>query len=118
VTFVGCTFATGFASTRRDERVEMPLADILGVRLDYHHGRGLLTVRTAQGKVTIGDHIESFQLIAEVLFDAVEVNRASPESYRAALAREPAVRTPWYGWLILVGGIGVVVGGLLWMVVY
>lgn len=117
VTFVRCKFVTGFTSSRRDERLELPLADILGARMVHHRDGATLALRTTSGTVNIGDHLQSFQPVAEALFDAIEVNRASPESYRAALAREPVVRTPWYGWFILVGSIAAIVGGLIWAIV-
>ncbi len=65
-------------------------------------------MRTTGGRVTVKDDLHPFQTLADVLSDIVELNRTSPEAYAAALAREPKIRTPWYGWLIMVAAIGAI----------
>ena len=106
--FHGFNFVTAFIGNRPSDRTELPLTDILGARLDVSHGHASLRLRTARGRLVIGDNLQPFQPLAAILFDVVEQNRASPETYRVALAREPVVRTPWYGWLIIATALGLV----------
>jgi hypothetical protein len=108
VTFRGFRFITSFIGNKPVRELTLPLADILGGRIWTNHGQFSLNLRTTAGKVTIPDTVQPFQPLAAVLLDAIEVNRKSPGTFAAALAREPKIRTPWYGWLILALALAVV----------
>ncbi len=81
-----------------------------------NHGRSSLYLRTTAGKVTIPDTVQPFQPLAAVILDAAEVNRKNPTAFAAALAREPQIKIPWFGWLILALGLALVAGlsALIW----
>lgn len=101
VVFRNFVFVSSFVRNSVRTRVELPFSDLL-VGLVYHHrGRATLVLRTTEGKVGVGEDVEPFETLVELLLDLVELNRTSPERYRAALAREPRVHTPWYGWGII-----------------
>ena len=68
----------------------------------------VLEVRTTKGKVIVSDYIQPFDRLAQILSDAAELSRSSPEGYRQALAQEPVVHTPWYGWAIIAVALAVV----------
>ena len=116
VTFRGFRFITSFIGDKTLRELTMPFADILGGRIWADHGQFSLYLRTTAGKVTIPDTVQPFQPLAAVLLDTAEVNRKNPTAFSAALAREPQIKTPWYGWLILALALAVVAGlsVLLW----
>ena len=109
VAFHNFTFVRAFVGNPKLKLVELPFTDILSVFQEYYKGRAFLTVRTTRGRVVMKDNLHPFQTLADVLADIVELNRTSPESYAAAVAREPKVNTPWYGWLIIAAAVGAVV---------
>lgn len=116
VTFRGFRFITSFIANRPLRELTLPFADILGGRVWTNHGRSSLHLRTTAGKVTISDAVQPFQPLAAVLLDAAEVNRKDPAAFAAALAREPQIKVPWYGWLILASALAFVacLSALLW----
>lgn len=109
-TFRGFQFVTSFIGNKPIREITLQFADILGGRIWTNHGRFSLYLRTTAGKVTIPDTVQPFQPLAAVLLDAAEVNRKNPTAFAAALAREPRIRTPWYGWLIFTLALAVVAG--------
>jgi len=115
--FLEFTFITAFVGNRPHARTELDFADILGARIICDRSGATLHLRTTKGRVTVRDKFESFQTLAGVFFDAVEVNRMSPEKYLAALAREPEVHTPWWGWLPILALVGFI-GWAVWRVVW
>jgi hypothetical protein len=110
IVFRGFTFITGFIGNRRAELVSMHFQDILGGRIWVNDGQYSLSLRTTAGKVTVTDAVKPFHELAGLLFDVAEVNRSLPDGYAAALAREPRIRTPWYGWLIFALALAGVAG--------
>ena len=110
VTFRGFRFITSFIGNKPLRELTLPFADILGGRIWANHGQFSLTLRTTSGKVTSPDMVQPFQPLAAVLLDAAEVNRKNPTAFAAALAQEPQIRTPWYGWLILALALAAVAG--------
>jgi hypothetical protein len=110
VVFRGFTFTTSFIGNRRSAEATLSFHDILGGRIWASHGQHSLYLRTTAGKVTITDALKPFPELASVLLDAAEVNRSAPDRYSAALAREPRIETPWYGWLIFAFALLVVAG--------
>lgn len=115
VVFRHYAFVTSFVRNPAQDRVEIPFGDLLvGVTL---HGKGriFLQLRTTRGEILINDVVHPFLTLIQLLLDIVELNRTSPETYRAALAREPQLRTPWYGWaLIAVAAFAVI--GWFWLI--
>lgn len=109
VIFRNLSFICSFAGNPRQSLVELPFSEILSIYQEFHKGHSYFTVRTTAGKVILRDDLHPFQTMGEVLADIVELNRAAPEAYKAALAREPVVRTPWYGWLIFFAAVGAIV---------
>jgi hypothetical protein len=116
VSFRGFRFITSFIGNKPIPELTLPFTDILAGRMWANHGQFSLVLRTTAGKVTIPDTVQPFQTLATVLLDAVEVNRKNPEAFTAALAREPQIKTPWYGWLIFAASLAAVAGlaVLLW----
>ncbi len=80
-----------------------------------NHGRAV-TVRTTQGQVVIFDRLQNFEQVVALLADFAEANRLDPAAYRAALAREPQLKTPWWGWLLLIGLSVGIVAVISWLV--
>ncbi len=116
VTFRGFRFITSFIGNKTLPELTLSFTDILGGRIWANHGQFSLILRTTAGSVTIPDAVQPFQPLAAVLLDAAEVNRKNPTAFATALAREPQIRTPWYGWLFLALGLIAVAGlaTLLW----
>jgi hypothetical protein len=106
VAFHNLAFVSAFVGNPILPMVELPFPEILSAIQDYSKGHSFLTVRTTRGKVVLHDSLHPFQTLADVLSDIVELNRTSPEAYAAALAREPKIHTPWYGWLIFATAVG------------
>lgn len=111
VTFRGFRFVTSFIGNKPVSELTLPFAGIIGGRIWTNHGQFTLSLRTTAGKATIPDTVQPFEPLAAVLLDAAEVNRKNPAAFAAALAREPQIKTPWYGWVILTLAL-VVIGGL------
>lgn len=116
VTFRGFKFITSFIGNKPLRELKLPFTDILSGRIWANHGQFSLNLRTTAGKVTIPDAVQPFQPLAAVLLDAVEVNRKNPAAFAAALAREPQIKTPWFGWLIMALALAAVAGlsAILW----
>jgi hypothetical protein len=106
VVFHHLAFIATFASNPESLRTVLPFAGILSVEEGSNDGRSHFTVRTTLGKVVLKDDMQPFEALGEILTDIGELNRMSPEAYAAAVAKEPVVRTPWYGWLILAAALG------------
>lgn len=115
-TFRGFRFITSFVGNKPLRELTLPFAEILGGRIWVHHGRSSLHLRTTAGKVTIPETVQPFQPLAAVLLDAAEMNRKDPTAFAATLAREPQIKLPWYGWLILALALALIAGlaALLW----
>jgi hypothetical protein len=114
VVFHHFAFITAFVGNPKRDRTEVPFTDIIAGSLSYNKGRSFLTLRTTYGKVVITDNVRPFQALAGLLLDMTELNRTAPDQYRATLAREPHVRTPWYGWLIIAAAVASVFGAFWW----
>jgi len=108
VVFRHFTFVTTFVGNRKKALTEVPFTDLLAGSVRRDKRRAFLTLRTTSGKVVVSDRLQPFQELVKLLLDAVELNRTFPDQYRAALAREPRVRTPWYGWLIIAAALAAV----------
>lgn len=113
VAFRNFAFVHAFVGNPNLELVELPFSEILAVSPWSSKGRRYLTVRTTRGRIMVGEDVQPFQTLADVLSDIVELNRTSPEAYAAALAREPKIQTPWWGWLIIAVGLGAI-GYMVW----
>lgn len=116
VTFHGFRFVKAFAGNRRVAELTLPFAELLGGRLLVGSRRRGLRLRTTAGIVTITDRVQPFDPLVAVLLDAAEVNRTLPARYASALAREPRISTPWWGWVLVVlalAGVGAL-GVVLW----
>ncbi|HVU34818.1 MAG TPA: hypothetical protein VHE61_15400 [Opitutaceae bacterium] len=100
VVFRGFVFLTRFAGNSRPPACTLPFTEILGGRVWTSRDGTSLSLRTTAGRVTITDDVQPFQPLVAVLLDIAELNRKDPAAYAAALAREPKITTPWYGWLI------------------
>lgn len=105
IVFRGFTFTRNFIGNRPTPEVTLDFQDLLAGRTYFNHGRQSLFLRTTAGRVVIADSVKPFPVLADVLFDAIEVNRSQPERYAAALAREAKVKVPWWGWLLLLLGL-------------
>jgi hypothetical protein len=114
VVFWHFAFITSFARNPMRDRTEVHFTDLIAGSLYYNKGRSLLILRTTYGKVTINDNVRPFRALADLLLDIAELNRTAPDQYRAILAREPQVRTPWYGWLIIAAAVAGVVAVFWW----
>jgi hypothetical protein len=114
VIFYHLTFVTAFVGNTRRDRTEVPFTDIIAGACYSNRDGAWLNLRTTQGKVMITGNIHPFQELVNLLLDAAELNRTAPDQYHAALAREPHVRTPWYGWLIIAAAVASVVGAFWW----
>jgi len=106
IVFRGFTFITSFIGNRPTANLTLRFGDILGGRIWASHGQFNFSLRTTAGKVTITDAIQPFHEVVSVLLDAAELNRATPDRYLEALAREPRIKTPWYGWLFFTLALG------------
>jgi hypothetical protein len=110
VTFRGFRFVTSFIGNKPVRELTLAFADILGGRIWTNHGQFSLSLRTTAGKVTIPDSVQPFQALAAVLLDAAEINRKNPTAFAASLAREPQIKTPWYGWMLVLLALAGVAG--------
>lgn len=110
VTFRGFQFITSFIANKAVRELTLPFTEIVGGRIWVNHGQSSLALRTTAGKVGIPDTVQPFQPLAAVLLDAVEVNRKNPTTFAEALAREPRIRTPWYGWMIFALALAIIAG--------
>jgi hypothetical protein len=108
VAFRRLAFVRAFVGNSPRDYTEMPFSDLIAGSLYPGKGQPILLLRTTHGRVWIPSSIQPFQELVDLLIDATELNRTRPEQYRAALAREPHVRTPWYGWLIIAGALALV----------
>lgn len=116
VVFRNLTFISKFSGNPRQPLVELPFSELLAIATGYNKGTAYLHLRTTAGKVFWTDQVRPFDTLAALLDDIVEVNRTDPAAYRAARAREPVVRTPWYGWALLllaVTGVAALAGYFL-----
>ncbi len=109
VIFRNVRFIAAFVGNKRQDIVELPLTDILALSTGFHKGRAYLNLRTTAGRLTLHDSVQPFRTLADLLDDIIELNRTDPSGYRDARAREPVVKTPWYGWLIIAAAMTAVV---------
>ena len=113
ITFRNFTFVSRFLPEQPRPVEEIPFADILAS--SFHPGsRGgadLLTLRTTRGRVTINSRMQHFDSIRTILEEIVEANEEDSARHVARLAEEPKIKTPVYGWFLLL----VPVGGILWV---
>jgi hypothetical protein len=110
VVFRGLKFIASFMGNKPVPERTLPFGDILNARIWSSHGHQTLSLRTTAGTVGIPDTVQPFPQLASVLFDIAEVNRTDPVAFAAALAREPKIKTPWYGWLIFAAALAGVAG--------
>ena len=109
--FRQATFITKFVGNRQSDVTEVGFDELISAQILFGKGANILRLRTAKGEVLLRTDMENYRALAEIIFDAVELNKSSPETYRALLDREPKVRVPWWGWLPIV----VMVALVIWM---
>jgi hypothetical protein len=117
VVFRNFAFITAFVGNPVRDQVEVPFADLIVTLIYYAKGKAYLALRTAKGKVTIGAGVQPFDKLRLLLLDAAELNRTFPDRHQDALAREPKVQTPWYGWVIIVEASASAGAAFWWFVV-
>lgn len=119
VIFRHFAFVDSFARNPVRETTELPFSELLVGTIDSGQRAGhlQLSLRTTQGRVFIPDSVEPFSHLASHLIGLAELNRGNTVTYREALSREPVIRTPWWGWLILAAGIGFI-AWLCWLALY
>lgn len=115
VYFKNSTFYTSFTGNKPRKLTEVPFTDILVVTQQSYREGISLEVRTTKGKVYITDKMRPFSTLAATLTDIAELNRTSPELYRASRSREPVIPTPWYAWLLFGVALAVIGGACWWM---
>jgi hypothetical protein len=116
VIFHNLSFVTSFVRNPVLNRVDLQFAELLaGSLVSAGRGRRGFRLRTTRGAVVITDSIQPFPELVELLLDIAEKNRTFPAKYQLAVSREPIVRTPWYGWLIIATAVGAVIGFLWWL---
>lgn len=113
VFFRNLTFVAAFSGNKRRPIVELPFSELLALTTGYNKGTAYLNLRTTAGRVFWTDKVRPFDTLAALLDDIIELNRTDPAAYQAARAREPVIRTPWYGWAMLMAGV-VAVAALAW----
>jgi hypothetical protein len=117
VTFRNLAFTVAFIGNPVRERVEVPFSDLIVGTIIAAKGTLSLKLRTAQGTVTFDNRMNEFSKLAALISDACEQNRLNQEQFQDALAREPKIRTPWYGWAILVVSVISVIAAFWWFIV-
>jgi hypothetical protein len=117
VVFRNFAFITAFVGNPVRDQVEVPFADLIVTSIYYAKGKAYLVLRTAKGKVTIGAGVQPFDKLNLLLRDAAELNRTFVDRYQDALAQEPKVQTPWYGWVIIGAAVASAGAALWWFVV-
>lgn len=119
VVFRHFAFVNSFARNPVRETTEVPFSELLVGTIDAGNRSGHLhlSMRTTRGRVFIPDNVEPFGQLADHLIGLAELNRGNPVTYRDALNREPVIHTPWWGWLTLATGIGVI-ACLCWFALY
>lgn len=110
ISFRGFDFSTSFARSRHHECIEITWADLLHARVDSTESGRVLSVQTTHGLVRISDVFQPFDTLTTVIMDAIEVNREYPGKYRAAFARAPLIKTPWWGWgIVAAAALGAII---------
>jgi hypothetical protein len=117
VVFQNFAFITAFVGNPVLGQVEVPFADLIVTSIYYANGKAHLVLRIAKGKVTVGAGVQPFDRLSLLLSDAAELNRTFPDRYQDALAREPKVQTPWYGWVIIGAAVASAGAAFWWFVV-
>lgn len=119
VVFRHLAFIDSFARNPVREEVKVPFSELLVGTIDAGNRSGhlQLSLRTTRGRGFIPDTVEPFGTLADYLVGLAEINRANPVTYREALSREPVIRTPWWGWLILAACVGFI-AWLCWLALY
>ncbi len=75
---------------------------------EFSKGTMGVEVRTTKGKVCIPDEMDRFPVLASLLGEIASANAADKAGHQKAVDSEPAIRTAWYGWVILAASVGVV----------
>jgi hypothetical protein len=109
LTFRRFRFIASFLPERPREEEVVRFEQVLGVkRVEVQKGIWGLAVRTEKGTVTISEEMEHFDVIASTLTELAASNASRKYEYRKKLEAEPRIRTAWYGWLILLGAVAIV----------
>lgn len=108
VTLENCCRVTPISDWHRVSLVTLRFDEILVVALIAKRGGDAILLRTTQGRFLLHPKLKPFDVVANTLIDIAALNRTNPEQYKAARAKEPELRTPWYGWLLLASAIAAV----------
>jgi hypothetical protein len=117
VVFRNLAFTVAFIGNPVRQMVEVPFSDLIVGTMIAGKGTISLMLRTAQGTVTFDNRMSGFSKVVALINDACEQNRQNSEQFRDALAREPKIQTPWYGWAILVVAAVSVISAFWWFIV-
>ncbi len=103
------TFVSQFLPEPPRRKVELGFREIISLkRQQGRGGHDDYEVRTTEGKVILPSFMDDMPTVLEVLNLILEKNKLTPGIRESALSEEPKIKTPWYGWALLVGGIGVI----------
>lgn len=114
VTLENCCRVTPISDWHRIPLVMLRFDEILVVALTAKTGGDALLLRTTHGRFLLSSKLKPFDVVANSLIDIAELNRTNAEQYKSARAMEPALCTPWYGWLLLASAI-VAVAVVIWV---
>lgn len=118
IIFENFSWSASFLPQKPAARKEISFDQLLGT-VYYPPGRGSasLTIRTTNGSITLIDELQEFERVHAIVDSLVLLNKADRNTYQQKLDAEPAIETPWYGWLILIAVV-VAVALLGWKLLY
>jgi hypothetical protein len=110
ITFRHFRFVASFLPEKPREEELIRFDQILALRrVEVQKGIYGLSVKTEKGAVTISEEMEHFEAIETTLSELVASNQSREDEFRKKVEAAPKIKTAWYGWLILFGGVAVVV---------
>jgi len=105
--FRGFRFKTKFWPEGIRDSICLAPGDILGISVIQNRGTELgFSLRTIAGVVTVSSAIEGYEQLKYLFSLEVERTQSDAQRYNELISHAPAIRTPWYGWVILITLLG------------
>ncbi len=109
-------FITDFRGNKVREKEEVPFANIYSTNITQSNGSTFLELTTGKGTINIGGYAE-IEEITNCFEEITKLNQETNPDFEAGLATVPRPKTAWYGWLILLTTVAIVIY-LGWLYMY
>lgn len=106
--FYNYSFITRFSGNKRTAMERVPMVGIYKTKSIWNNGNEFLEITTEKGLVTLVN-LEKMDEVREAFSEITRTNEELNPDFHHKIESAPKPKTPWYGWAIILGAVGLVI---------